>query len=460
MKRASILLMIVFTFVLISCNVPAVKDNTSVTETMQALNNLVSGTQTALAQQAQATPLPPAATDTQPPVQAASPTPVPQTPTATPIVHTLRPGEPGELSYWIWDRDSSVTANEKRAPGGDLYNTVALERPFSAQEMIYRPDLDITRADLTEDTNFYYVLITLQNINPNTNSLEGAYGVEIDLDKDGRGDYLVLVDKPYTANWDTLHVRAYTDSNNDVGGNLVISSDAPFTTGNGYDQVLFAVEIPADPDLAWVRISPSDGKQIQIAFRKSLINNANQFMWGVFSDDDLRAPEKMDYVDFYTLAQAGSPLNSSPEYPLKEVHSMDSTCRLAWGFAPTGSEPGLCKPAEPTPTPTPTNPPNFIPGKVHGRVWYDANTNGNIDPSETGFAETVRVGQGACAPVMIVYGAYPTNAAGYYSITDMPAGTYCVSISTSYSLSTPRENTITIVSGSDYTINFGIEPIP
>jgi hypothetical protein len=462
MKRFSVYrglaaLAILTVFAFVSCNVPAAQNNTTeLTQTMQALDVIVSGTQTALAQQAQATPLPPTTTNTPVSLEAASPTPVPS---STPIIHALWPAEPGYLSYWIWDRDSSSTANEKRAPGGDQYNSNQLERPFSAREMVYRPDLDITRADLTEDANFYYVLITLVGVYPNTNAMEGAYGVEIDLDKDGRGDYLVMANKPFTTAWDTLNVRAYTDSNNDVGGPTAIISDAPFTTGNGYDQLLFAVEIPADPDLAWARISPSNPHQIQIAFRKSLINGATQFMWGVFSDDALRAPEKMDYVDFFTLAQAGSPLINSANYPLLEIHSMDNTCRLAWGFVPTGSEPGICQLPDPTPTPTLPNPPNFVPGTVNGRIWVDNNENGIIDPTEPGWTGTIGVGRGACAPVMIFYGNFPSDANGYYYISGLPAGTYCVYWSTSYSLSTPKENTITIVSGSAYTINFGIIPI-
>lgn len=447
---------IVLSLIFASCNVPAVKDNSAeLTATMQALNSMVSGTQTALAQQAQITPLPPAFTDTPKPLDTPAPT---LPPTATPILHSLTPNEPGALGYWIWDRDSSATANEHRAPGGDVYSGNQYERPFTQNEMLYRPDLDITRADLTDDANFYYILITLYDVNSNTKGLEGAYGVEIDLDKDGRGDYLVVADKPFTNRWDTLYVRAYNDSNNDVGGPVALSSDAPFITGNGYDQLLFAVEIPSDPDLAWGRFAPDNPRQVQIAFRKTLIGSATQFMWGVFADDAMRAPEKMDYNDYFTLAQAGSPYNSQPDYPIKEIYAYDNTCRLAYGFTPTGSEPGLCKLADPTPTPTPTSPPNFVPGTVHGRLWYDNNGNGNIDPGEPGFAGNVTVSKGNCTGISIVYGTYTANAAGYYSVTGLPAGAYCVSHSTAYSMSTPRANAITIVSGSDFTINFGLVP--
>ncbi|HZU87141.1 MAG TPA: SdrD B-like domain-containing protein [Anaerolineaceae bacterium] len=456
--RAWVVLALVLSLLFVSCNVPTQKDNSAeLTTTMQALNSMVSGTQTALAVQAQATPQPQVPTDTPKPLEAPTATPPPS---ATPILHNLFPAEPGGLGYWIWDRDSSSTANEKRAPGGDSYSNNQYERPFTQTEMRYRPDLDITRADLTDDANFYYVLITLYDVNPDTKGLEGAYGVEIDLDKDGRGDTLVMADKPFTTAWDTLHVRAYTDSNNDVGGPAALSSDAPFTSANGYDQMLFAVEIPTDPDLAWGRMSPSNPRQIQIAFRKSLINGATQFLWGVFADDALRAPEKMDYNDYYTLAQAGSPLINAPDYPLKEVHSFDNTCRLAYGFSPTGSEPGLCKPADPTPTPTPTNPPNFVPGTVHGRVWFDNNGNGNMDPGEPGFgaASSVVMSSGACAPVMVVYQSTLTNTSGYYVFSGIPAGTYCVSYSTAYTVSTSRSVTVNIVSGSNFEVNFGLVP--
>jgi len=39
----------------------------------------------------------------------------------------------------------------------------------------------------------------------------GNYGVELDLDVDGRGDWLVLASKP-TSTWSTLGVRVWQDT--------------------------------------------------------------------------------------------------------------------------------------------------------------------------------------------------------------------------------------------------------
>jgi len=56
----------------------------------------------------------------------------------------------------------------------------------------------------------------------------------------------------------------------------------------------------------------------------------------------------LDYVDRFTVEEAGSPERSEKEYPLKALHSVDNACREAYGFKPNGEEPGLCPRPEPT----------------------------------------------------------------------------------------------------------------
>jgi len=49
-----------------------------------------------------------------------------------------------------------------------------------------------------------------------------------------------------------------------------------------------------------------------------------------------------DYNDQISFTVAGSPYGESPDYPLKDVERVDSTCRPWYGMTPVGDEPGLC----------------------------------------------------------------------------------------------------------------------
>ncbi len=279
-----------------------------------------------------------------------------ETPTSTPIVHNLMPGEPpaSHLSE-ITDRNSSEFASQHRANGGENFNANLYERPFNANTMDkYYPDLDITRARLFRDDQWVYVNINLVGQNP-AGGLLGDYGVELDLNVDGRGDVLVMAAKP-GAKWSTEGVRAWTDPNHDVGGAHPIQSDPPANT-DGYEKIVFDQGVGTDPDAAWARISPSDPNSVQIAFKRGLINDSNHFTWGAWAmSESMFNPAWFDYNDHFTAAEAGSPLTELTQYyPLKAFAEVDNTCRWAVGFTPTGSEPGICPvPATPTPPPSPT----------------------------------------------------------------------------------------------------------
>jgi len=51
---------------------------------------------------------------------------------------------------------------------------------------------------------------------------------------------------------------------------------------------------------------------------------------------------------FVTIQQAGSPLTGEMCYPLKGVYAVDNTCRVAFGYHPTGCEPGNSPLTEPS----------------------------------------------------------------------------------------------------------------
>lgn len=308
----------------------------------------------------------PAATEpvTQAPAAAETDTPLA---TFTPSVnHVMTPASPnpGKLVY---DVESDGTAPEKRAPYGDSYDINRLERPF-LQDMTYVPDLDIVTYTVASDDTWWYVSIELIGTDPN-NNLGIDYGVELDTNHDGFGDYIIWAHPPYTPNWDTLPVQIYQDTNHDTGGLSAEKSDAPITT-DGYDKLIFNGGLDdADPDMAWVRINAGQKATVQFAFKRSW--SGDVFMLGVLADAGLRDVGKLDYVDRFTEEQAGSPIKDKQYYPLKALYAVDNACREAFGFKPTGYEPQLCPRDEPPPpqqphkTPQACQPPPYCTGKSY-----------------------------------------------------------------------------------------------
>lgn len=237
------------------------------------------------------------------------------------------------------DVDSSGTAPEKRAPYGDTYELNRLERPFT-QDMTYIPDMDIASFGISEDGEWYYVSIALVGKNPN-NSLGIHFGVELDTNLDGFGDFLVLAVPPYLEDWTAENIAIYADTNRDTGGNSAARSDAPFS-GNGYDDLIhsLAEDVGGDSDLAWVRINAGPNATVQFAFKKSWAGEA--FMFGVTADGGLKDVSMMDYADRFTESEAGSPVRRNAFYPLKALYAVDNTCYQAFGFKPSGYEPKIC----------------------------------------------------------------------------------------------------------------------
>lgn len=273
-----------------------------------------------------------------PPTVAAPPTSEPP-PAETPgVQHQNIPVSAPDAAPYP-DVESSDTAPEKRAPYGDSYSLNRLERPFT-QDMIYIPDMDIASFGISEDSDWYFVSIELIGKNPN--NLPGIhFGVELDTNLDSFGDYLILAAPPYFEEWTAENVRIYTDTNRDTAGNSASRSDAPFS-GNGYDSLIhsLAENVGSDPDLAWVRINAGPYATVQFAFKKSWAGST--FMYGVMADGGLKDVAHLDYVDYLTEQEAGSPVRSNTYYPLKALYAVDNTCFQAFGFKPTGYEVKIC----------------------------------------------------------------------------------------------------------------------
>jgi hypothetical protein len=254
------------------------------------------------------------------------------------VTHTMFPSNSPPAGATVYDVESSGTGPEQRAPYGDSYDINRFERPF-LQDMTYVPDMDIVSYSVGEDETFWYVSIGLIGADPN-NPAGIQYGVELDTDHDGFGDFIVKAHPLYPSAWDTLPVQIFKDGNHDTGGQRGDRSDAPFT-GDGYETLIFnGGNGDADPDMAWVRTTSNSQAAVQFAFKKSWAGTV--FMLGVLSDAGLKDVGKLDYVDRFTEAEAGSPVRDKPYYPLQAVYAVDNTCREAFGFGPTGDEPQLC----------------------------------------------------------------------------------------------------------------------
>lgn len=246
------------------------------------------------------------------------------------------PKDPGEPKEVIEDTNASLTAENQYVTEGDVYETNLLERPFTS-DMTYIPELDILRAEISFDGNFFIVSIFM---NGSAASTPGIFAVELDTDKDGRGDFLVWVTPPLSTEWSANNISVRMDPNADVGGQHPVKDDG--TTGNGYETEVLTTAQAIELGTAWARIAPSDPKNIQIAFRGDFLDNREKFLWSVWADNSFKDPAKFDYNDQLTLADAGSPIEGKVEYPLKQLHSVDNTCRMVYGFPATGLEPGGC----------------------------------------------------------------------------------------------------------------------
>ena len=55
------------------------------------------------------------------------------------------------------------------------------ERPFDAEEMVYHPELDIAKVEVTNDSEFYYFTIRLNGSNNEVGGLTVLYGLRLML---------------------------------------------------------------------------------------------------------------------------------------------------------------------------------------------------------------------------------------------------------------------------------------
>ncbi len=392
----------------------------------------------------------------------------PAAPTATAtLVHLLRPGNPGRADSTVGDVVSGDTARQgtpNQPPGGDWYEHNLYERPFNAQTQDrYFPELDIRGAELNRDEPWIYVSLRLYDVSLEDGGLPAAYRVELDLDLDGRGDWLIEAASPEGTEWTVEGVRVLRDTDNDVGGTYPCRDDAPQPTDeDSYDEVIFDQGQGDDPDAAWVRVSPGNPAMVQIAFKHALIAMDGEFMWGVWADRGVDQPTWYDYHDHFTKEQAGSPLPSlAAYYPSKAISEVDNTCRGWFGFIPTSELPCACLGA-PTPTPTAA----ARPARLQGAVFKDVSpANCSLESAEfIRWANVQVILKAGTCPGGATVATTTTDAGGAYSFSGLEPGTYCVSINPASggipgSWNTCGPFTASLSPGASHTVNFGVSPV-
>ena len=308
--------------------------------------------------------LPSPSTETPSPIPPTdTPTLAPPTEPPTPsLVHTAFPVSAPQAKLF-YDVESASTAPEKRAPYGDSYDINRLERPF-LQDMTYIPDLDIRSFSISKDGEWYFVSIGLVGNDPN-NSMGINYGVEIDTNIDGFGDFVIVAVPPYTTEWKTENVRVLADSNRNSAGISSARSDAPYKS-DGYETLIFDGNgsLGEDKDLAWVRINASQYETVQFAFKRSWAGAS--FLFGVFADAGLKDVALLDYIDRFTEQEAGSPVKDKKYYPLQALFAIDNSCQESVGYEATGYEPKICPHVVVQPTRGPGQPPLPDPTTVSG----------------------------------------------------------------------------------------------
>jgi hypothetical protein len=306
------------------------------------------------------------------PVVAVVDTPAP-TLTPAPIVHLVSPISGTFHESTAHDNEESATFDFKNVRFGDVFEANRFERPFTVEDMSYLPYIDIFDFVMTSDADWYYVDVSMIGPDPATGGVHGTYGIEFDLDVDGRAEILLLATDP-GSQWSTDRVQVFLDGNGDVGG-AQSSPDAGYT-GDGFETVVFDSGIGDDPDLAWAQSVIKKRATVKFAFKKSLLRSYSKFMWSVLASKDPVDPGKFYYNDFYSEAAAGSPNKESEFYPIKDIAAFDNSCRVPTGFQATGFEPLGCKVSAQIAQDDPSHPGTiliWIPTDIDWYLIFDCN---------------------------------------------------------------------------------------
>ena len=265
---------------------------------------------------------------------------------AAPVTHVIIPSTGTSDRATAHDNENSLFFDTKKVKTGDEFFKNRFERPFTSVEMDYLPDIDIVNFSITSDEKFFYINISMVDLDSATQSLTGFYGVEIDRNADGRAEVLLTTHPPYATEFTAGNVAAYLDANSDVGGNIINRPDD--FKSDGFETTIFdlsrGIYPKGNPDLVWVRQTTDRTlPAIEIAFERQMFKDGKEsFMWSVLSSHSVIDPASLYYQDYYTAEQAGAANSDNPNYPIKDLAALDNTCRVPLGFQANGTEPLGC----------------------------------------------------------------------------------------------------------------------
>lgn len=222
-------------------------------------------------------------------------------------------------------------------PTCDRWNAGEVERPMDASGEAYLPWLDILRVEFGADDLWHYARIQTAAADDAAARPDRTYAIEIDLDLDGRGDLLIVAQRPNRADddaWSVAGVQVWLDENHDVGGPILAARDEG-ATGDGFERLIFDQGRGDDPDLAWARLAPDAPGVVEIAFKQELLGGAPAFAWWAWAAASID-PAVFDFVDAF-----------GPD----ELYALDNTCAWIYGRT-TQTVPNRCPAISDPPTPT------------------------------------------------------------------------------------------------------------
>lgn len=284
------------------------------------------------------------------------------TPLPTLQPHVMIPFRASGKSQTIHDQVDKNYADQKRAYGGDEFLIGRFERPFTS-DMDYLGYLDIVKSTMVRtDPRFIYVTIQVAEALSSAEKKPAYYGLEVDMNLDGRSRYLIRGSRPLTEEWTVQDVDVWRSSSSEQPL-AALGAGIPVTGAFGFDVSMLRAGKGDDIDLAWIRLAPGLPDTVEIAFKNSLAGGEKgKFVWRPFTDGAPFDPKQYDLQNSFTLEQAGSPIIGEKDYPLKAVFAVDNTCRVASGYEATGKEPGICQqPPPPETEEKPVSPPAGIP---------------------------------------------------------------------------------------------------
>ena len=245
------------------------------------------------------------------------------------------PGEPDWFIYY--DDAKSDSFFEKKRDG---FEVNVLERPFDVGSLAYLPDFDIKdiiSSDSVDESEFFYFFVGLNGGNEE-GKLSGVYGVELDVDGDRRGDFLVLAKDNEDFEWHSEGVFLYEDVNDDVGGIVEVYPDDSSMGKDGFETVVIAESAGV-----WVRKSSKLPYALEFAVKKDLFNERPvDMIWKAWALTDYDLRFAFDFNDDTDFVPNDLGMTEDDAFIAPELMTMDSSCRFLMFNFTGGSYRGYC----------------------------------------------------------------------------------------------------------------------